>query len=66
MIVNYGDFYFTKDDGYLALAYAPDPDHKDIEHLCYVEPGDTLASLVARAWTHCGALPGVVAKVVET
>ena len=41
MIVNYGDFYFTKDDGYL-------------------EPGTSLAELVAKAWQHRGAPAAVV------
>jgi hypothetical protein len=60
MIVNYGDFYFTKDDGYLAFAYAPDPDGKGLEHICYVEPGTSLAELVAKAWQHRGAPAAVV------
>lgn len=60
MIVNYKDFYFTKDDGYLALSHAPDPDGKGIEHICYVEPGDSLADIVAKAWVHQGAPASVV------
>jgi hypothetical protein len=68
MIVNYGDFYFIKDDGYLAFAYAPDPDGKGLEQICYVEPGDSLADLVAKAWRHRGASVEVIEKAtgVET
>lgn len=63
MIVNYGDFYFDKDDGHMALGYAPDPDGKDIEHIMYVEPGDSLADLVGKVWAHQGATPDVVDTV---
>lgn len=64
MIVNYNDFYFTNDDGYLALAHAPDPDGQGIEHLMYVEPGTTLAAVVAKAWSHQGAPQAVTDAAV--
>lgn len=64
MIVNYSDFYFTKDDGYMALSYAPDPDGKGLEHIMYVEPGDSLADAVAKAWTHQSA-PAAIVSVVR-
>lgn len=66
MIVNYGEFYFTKDDGYLAVSHAPDPDGKELTHVTYVEPGDSLADVVGKVWRHVNATPGEVEKVGGT
>jgi hypothetical protein len=64
VIVRYGDFYFSKDDGYLSLVHAPDPDSKDVVTVAYgIEAGDSLADLIAKVWVHQGAPPGVVATV---
>jgi hypothetical protein len=63
VIVNYGDFYFGKDDGRTTVMYAPDPDSKELVHICYVEPGDSLADVIARVWTHRDAPPSVVDAV---
>jgi hypothetical protein len=61
MIVNYGDFYFSKDDGYLSLVHAPDPDSKDVEMVAYaIDAGDSLADLIAKVWAYRGAPPDVV------
>lgn len=61
MIVNYGNFYFSKDDGYLSLVHAPDPDSKDVEMVAYaIEAGDSLADLIAKVWAHKSAPPGVI------
>lgn len=67
MIVNYGNFYFSKDDGYLSLVHAPDPDSKDVEMVAYaIEAGDSLADLIGKVWAHQGAPPGVVEAVKGT
>jgi hypothetical protein len=68
VIVDYGDFYFAKDDGYLSLVHAPDPDSKDVVLVAYaIEAGDSLADLIAKVWAHKDATPAVaeVAKGVK-
>jgi hypothetical protein len=62
VIVNYGDFKFVKDEGYLALAHAPEGEEPKV--LSRVHVGDSLADHVARAWTHSDA-PAAVLNVVR-
>lgn len=66
MIVDYGDFYFDEEDGRTVLTYAPDPDSKELVQLGYVERGDSLANVVARAWAHQQAPAGVIDAVKGT
>lgn len=62
VIVNYGDFTFVKDEGFIAVAYAPAGEEPVI--LRRIHLGDSLADVVAEAWKHRGAPPEVVAKAV--
>lgn len=63
MIVNYGDFTFVKDDGFIALARTREGSEPEI--LCRVKLGDSLGDLVSRVWTHSGASAEVTGKVLE-
>lgn len=44
----YAGFYFTADDGYLALTFYSDPEDKETGELVrFVEAGDTLDEVLA-------------------
>ena len=62
MIVNYGDFTFVKDEGFLALACVSESGESTI--LRRVHIGDSLADLVGSAWTHRDAPTEVTEKAV--
>jgi hypothetical protein len=62
VIVNYGDFTFVKDEGFIALAYTGEDGESKV--LRRVHLGDSLADVVGSAWTHRDAPPDVVKKVV--
>lgn len=61
MIVNYGDFTFVKDEGFIALARVVEGGEPEV--ICRVKLGDSLGDLVARAWMHSGAPAEVTGKV---
>lgn len=60
MIVNYSDFTFVKDEGFIALAYTPDGDEPQIIRRIHL--GDSLATTVHAAWTNRGASADVARK----
>lgn len=62
VIVNYGDFTFVKDEGFIALAYTGGEGEPQVVRRIHL--GDSLADTVGDAWKHRGASPEVVEKVV--
>lgn len=63
VIVNYGDFKYAKDEGFLALAYAPEGEEPRI--IQRVKLGDSLADTVHAAWVDRGASAEVAEKVAD-
>lgn len=61
MVVDYGNFTFVKDEGFIALAYMPEGEEPQIIRRIHL--GDSLATTVHAAWTHRGASAEVAEKV---